>query len=293
MNLHKEFVSLNYEIISMKNRLIFLLLQIYEQEIYKKHGCSTIYEYAFKYAKLSKERVQKALRTLRNTENTPEVRAKIETCGLDKVALVAKLATPEDQHIYAAHVENMSTATLQAFTKEIRHGSPVAPKMTIELDEEMQIMFNQLKKKHGTSMSNQQALKVILKSVFEDAFPKSAGAGGLKNDQTVQKDVPHMTPTFPSRAIPARTKQEIQQKTNGKCAYPHCTKPIETDHHTIPFAFRRSHKDAVGLCEIHHEFCHNGVVRNELKEPENWQLEIKPHKSIYDSFYTKYKMKRM
>lgn len=307
MNLHKEFVSLNYEIISMKNRLIFLLLQIYEQEIYKKHGCSTIYEYAFKYAKLSKERVQKALRTLRNTENTPEVRAKIETCGLDKVALVAKLATPENQHSYAAHVENMSTATLQAFTKEIRNGSPVAPKMTIELDEEMQILFNQLKKKHGINMSNQQALKVILKSVFEDAFPgrtksdlikkgdsvsedafsKSVQVDVAKKGQTVSEDAP----SFPSRAIPARTKQEIQQKTNGKCAYPHCTKPIETHHHAIPFAFRRSHEDAVGLCEIHHEFCHNGVVRNELKDPENWKLNIKPHKSIYDGFYGNYKMK--
>ncbi len=146
-------------------------------------------------------------------------------------------------------------------------------------------------------MSNQQALKVILKSVFEDAFPKKPQTKNAftktpetnaKNTQTVSEDAP----TFPSRAIPARTKKQIQEKTNGKCAYPHCTKPIETDHHTIPFAFRRSHKDAVGLCEIHHEFCHNGVVRNELKEPENWKLEIKPHKSIYDGFYTKYKMKR-
>ena len=287
MNLHQEFVSLNFQIIGMKNRLMFLLLEIYEQEIYKKHGCSTIYEYAFKYAKLSKERVQKALRTLKNTENTPEVRAKIATCGLDKVALVAKLATPENQHIYAEHIENMSTPALQAFTKEIRQGKPEAPKMMIELDEEMQIIFNQFKKNHGPNLSNQQALRGILKSVSEDVFSKTSQSN-TTSSLSLPTDLAQ-APKVPTRAIPARIKRAIYQKTNGKCAYPHCTKPIENYHHTTPFSFNLSHENIVGLCKIHHELCHNGVVKNELKDPENWQLDLEPHKSIYDNLYLKYK----
>lgn len=292
MNLHQEFISLNFQIIGMKNRLMSLLLKIYEQEIYKKHGCSTIYEYAFKYAKLSKERVRKALRTLKNTENTPQIRAKIETCGLDKVALVAKLATPENQHIYAEHIENMSTPALQAFTKEIRHGKPEAPKMTIELDEEMQILFNQLKKKLAQNFSNKEALKIILKSVSRDAFSKTSQANTTKKTrQSVkQSDVPAL-PFLPSRTTSVRKRREVIAKTNGKCAYPHCTKTIENFHHTVPFAFNRSHERVIGLCKIHHSLCHNGVVKNELKDPENWKLDLTPHKSIYDKFYLKYKMK--
>ena len=208
MNLHQEFVSLNFQIIGMKNRLMFLLLEIYEQEIYKKHGCSTIYEYAFKYAKLSKERVQKALRTLKNTENTPEVRAKIATCGLDKVALVAKLATPENQHIYAEHIENMSTPALQAFTKEIRQGKPEAPKMMIELDEEMQIIFNQLKKTQGPNLSNQQALRGILKSVSEDVFSKTSQSNTTeKPPASSGESDAHPLPTIPSGSITSLSLQ--------------------------------------------------------------------------------------
>ena len=266
MNLHQEFVSLNFQIIGMKNRL------------------------------MSKERVQKALRTLKNTENTPMVRAKIKTCGLDKVAphCGAKLATPENQHIYAEHVENMSTSALQAFTKEIRHGKPEASKMTIELDEEMQILFNQLKKIYAKNFSNQEALKIILKNVFEDvsedAFKNVAESAFSETSQanlTKKSD----TPSLPSRTTSARKRREVTAKTNGKCAYPHCTKIIENFHHTVPFAFNRSHEKVIGLCKVHHELCHNGVVKNELKDPENWKLDLEPHKSIYDDLYLKYKMK--
>ena len=250
------------------------------------------------------------MRTLKNTENTPEVRAKIATCGLDKVALVAKLATPENQHIYAEHIENMSTPALQAFTKEIRQGKPEAPKMMIELDEEMQIIFNQLKKTQGPNLSNQQALRGILKSVSEDVFSKTSQSNTTeKPPASSGESDAHPLPTIPSgsitslslptdlaqapkvptRAIPARIKRAIYQKTNGKCAYPHCTKPIENYHHTTPFSFNLSHENIVGLCKIHHELCHNGVIKNELKDPENWQLDLEPHKSIYDNLYLKYK----
>ncbi|MBI2634629.1 hypothetical protein HYW82_03115 [Candidatus Peregrinibacteria bacterium] len=306
MDLHKEFISLNYQIIGMKNKLISLLLEIYEQEIYKKHGCSTIYEYAFKYAKLSKERVQKALRTLKNTENTPLIRAQIETCGLDKVALVAKLATPENQHLYAEHVQNMPTPVLQAYTKEIRQGKPAAPKMMIELDEEMQILFNQLKKQLAPNFSNQSALKIILKTVSGDAFSNYASRS--QTDQLPQTDatIKHSeinekqplesppqqnAPSLPSRTIPAHIKRAVTKKTAGKCAYPHCTKPIENFHHTVPFAFQKNHNSLVGLCKVHHEFCHHGVVCDELKDPEKWRLSLESHKSLFDSFYLKYKQK--
>lgn len=275
MNLHQEFKKLAFDISEMKKKLISLLLEIYEKEIYKEHGCTTIYEYAYKYAKLSRERVQKALRTLKNTEGLPELRAQIATSGLDKVALVVKLATPENEKLLVQHVQTMPTPVLQQFTKEIRHGKCVVPKMTIELDEEMQIMFNQLKKKHGAS--NQETLRIILKNVSEDVSPKK------------QKPAKTSDAHLPSRPAPTAKKREVDERANGKCEYPNCTKPIENYHHTVPFAFSHNHDSLVGLCKIHHEFCHQGVVLNELQKPENWKLNLEPNRSLFDNLYLKYK----
>ncbi len=269
MSLHQEFRKLAFDIFQMKKKLIFLLLEIYQKEIYKEYGCTTIYEYAYKYAKLSRERVQKALRTLKNTEEFPELRAQIQTAGLDKVALVVKLATPENEKLLAGHVNTMSTPVLQQYAKEIRHGKCITPKITIDLDEEMQILFNQLKKKFGKS--NQETLRTILKNVSKDVLPKKIKA-------RKQADA-HL----PSRAIPQAKKTEKQ------CQYPGCTKSTENYHHPVPFAFSHSHDSLVGLCKIHHEFCHQGVVLNELQKPENWELSLKPNRSLFDNLYLKYK----
>ena len=162
----------------MKNKLMSLLLEIYEKEIFREHGCRTIYEYAFKYAKLSKETVNKALQTLRKVEDKPCLKKMIETQGIYKVAIVATLATPETDKVFAQHVENMSKPALFEFAKELRHGSAAnanetakchaAPqKLTIELDEELQILFLRLKNKYAKDFSNKEALKVLLRKLTE------------------------------------------------------------------------------------------------------------------------------
>lgn len=202
MNLHQQFVKLSFDIIKMKNKLISLLLEIYEKEIYKKHGCRTIHEYGFKYAKLSKEMVDKAVRTLRHLENKPFLKQVIETQGIHKVALVATIATPENEKIFAKHVENMSKPALFEFAKELRSKSDgknllnvslfgenlekkpvgqfcraIPSKMQIELDEEMQAIFLRLKKnlrkKSGFELSNKEALKIMLKKLEQANIPEN------------------------------------------------------------------------------------------------------------------------
>ncbi len=354
MNLHQEFRKLAFDINKMKNRLMMLLLEIYEKEIYKQHGCSTIYEYGFKYAKLSKETIQLALRTLKNTEDKPLLREKIKTQGIYKVSMVAKLATAETDKLYAEHVENMSKPALAEFAKEMRSAEEsmrfqeksqtesddgsqpkfykkyhmkchaVAPKMTIELDEEMQILFNQLKKMYAKDSSNKEALKMILKKI--PGAPTGLGSAEKQTDNDSRKDMPghgisknfkiyknnttrkaninqknqnttkeskkyqqQTDANLPSRYVLIQTQRKVHEKTNGKCAYPGCTRPIENIHHTIPFSFNRSHETVIGLCRIHHEFCHNGVIQNELKDPSQWQLNLNLQKSLFDAFYLQYK----
>lgn len=345
-NLHREFVKLSFDIIKMKNKLISLLLEIYEQEIYKKHGCRTIYEYAFKYAKLSKEVVDKAVRTLKHLENKPFLKSAIETQGIHKVALVATIATPETDRIFAGHVENMSKPALFEFSKELRikggncervgdadgnrqmqisikdekigvvktqFCQAVRSKMQIELDAEMQTLFLKFKGKYAKNLSNKEALRMMLKKVDGMEMENTeVGEDGVKFDGTnncqstdhnyvpgnvIAKEIVdqalytgkeiHSDPKFPSRYINKQKNCEVRAKYHNKCAYPGCVKTIETMHHRIPFAFERSHESIIPLCDVHHEFAHNGLIAYELKEPEKWQLKTAGNTSIFDQFYLK------
>lgn len=333
MDLHKEFVKLSFDIIKMKNKLISLLLEIYEKEIYKEKGCRTIYEYAFKYAKLSKEVVDKAIRTLKHLEGKPCLKKIIETQGIHKVALVATIATAANEVIFAKHVENMSKAALFEFAKELRSQQEgmegvagrnesseccfcqaIPSKMQIELDAEMQIMFLKFKEKYAKNFSNQEALRVMMKKMerleVESESVKSLDIVEAKirqDDKNIGEkktgakmacdeiaQLENLVPgngkadeklPLPSRHIPKIKKEEILKKYQHKCAYPGCVKPGETMHHRIPFAFERSHESIIPLCEVHHEFSHNGLISHELQEPENWRLKMAGATSIFDGFY--------
>lgn len=332
MNLHREFVKLSFDIIRMKNKLISLLLEIYEKEIYRKHGCRTIKEYGFKYAKLSGDVVDKALRTLKHVEDKPFLKKMIETQGIHKVAMVATIATAETDKIFAEHVENMSKPALFEFVKEIRHSEiqnlfgeqdhadepevknqlmvkkcqAVVGRITIDLDEESQILFFRLKNKYAKDFSNKEALKVLLKKFEEKDVPgnvKQKRSKSIETSQKIdQKEFTHRSepqnisqiiqsseePTFPTRHIPAKQKRAILEKYHHKCAYPGCVNPAQQLHHRTAFGFEQRHESIIPLCKIHHQFVHNGIIKHELKEPEKWQLNIAGTKTVYDQLYLKF-----
>lgn len=321
--LHKEFVALAFDIIKMKNRLMGLLLEIYERGIYKGQGCRTIYEYGFKYARLSKEVIDKALRTLKHLHDKPCLRKAIETEGIHKVAMVATIATPETDKVLASHVENMSKAALFEFSKELRHGHEecmaVAKKVTIELDQEMQVLFLRLKEKYAKDCFNGEALKVMLKkldssensvpgneTVTQKSIPgnvifhksssvkttdESQESAQLRDAATSEPTNPFelQSPKIPSRYIPVAVKRKIFAKYGEKCAYPNCPNPPHQLHHRVPFSFRRSHDSVMPLCRVHHEFAHNGVIKYELSEPEKWKLGIDGKKNLFDQLRLVYR----
>lgn len=226
MNLHHEFIRLAFDINKMKNKLISLLLEIYEKEIYKKHGCVTIYEYGFKYARLSREVVQKALRTLKNVADKPCLKKAIETQGIHKVALVATIATAETDKAFAQHVENMSKPALFELAREMRNerteenrlfgascdhlpqkcqASP--EKMKIELDEETQILFLKLKKQFAKDSSHKHALKIILQITDRQVLNKKHG-----------KDVPGNASTNASRNASTNASGNASRNASGNAS---------------------------------------------------------------------------
>ena len=95
-DLHKEFVKLGRERNKITYKLLSLLREIDELKIYEKKGYANIYEYAARIAGLSPGVVTKTLKVEEKVKDLPYLKEKIKTCGINKVGIVAGLATKEN-----------------------------------------------------------------------------------------------------------------------------------------------------------------------------------------------------
>ncbi|MFA6992322.1 MAG: hypothetical protein WC269_03525 [Candidatus Gracilibacteria bacterium] len=308
--IHRQFVQLGRERNKITYKLLALLPKIYKQKIYASEGYSTIYEYAGKLAGLPHSVVEKALKLENKLQNKPHLQKAIETQGIHKVAIVAHLATPENEQMFADKVENMSKSALIELRKELRMETKKWPKeekqkMKIELDDEMEFLFFKLKNKFGKKLSNKEALRKMLKVLEQNTLQNfgssklTSGAKEQKNTKSIilskksrdkfdkkrQNDARIQTNRI-TRYIRIVTKQAALEITNGKCAYESCNRPYEIFHHQIPFSQNHTHDSIVPLCKIHHEFAHNGLAdRHETNEPQLSQADLLYRK--YRQFFTK------
>ncbi|MFA5821116.1 MAG: hypothetical protein WC873_03400, partial [Candidatus Gracilibacteria bacterium] len=251
--------------------LLAILPKIYKSGVHKEKGFSSIFEYSFKLAGLSEALVKKALKLDEDLQNKPCLQKAIETQGIHKVALVAKIATPETDRFFADKVENMSKSALNELSKEIRGKSEnklinVETVMKIPLDEEMQFLFLKLKKEIGKELSNKEVLRRILKKM---AGTSQMMAKRVEPQKEAEKPEDFLGKIV-GRYIPVMTKRTVIERTGGKCAHENCNKPYEVLHHMKRWAVSRDHKSIVPLCKGHHEFAHNGLLKNDGKsEGEN------------------------
>ncbi len=272
-NLHKEFVRLGRERNRITYKLLALLPKINELKIYEKEGYANIYNYSAKIAGLSSRVVGKTLKLKEKLRDMPHLQKAIETQGINKVGIVAGLATRENEKELAEKVEHMSKPALQEYSKEVRGKGTVS--WPVEVDEKMMFMFLKLKKKLGKNLSNKECLRKILehaqseakcvKSKFHetDKKPKSqkqaqnpAKIPGEKGVQAGEKSEP--TPKQPqkvTRYISVNQRREL----SNHCSHPGCHRPAEIIHHPDRFSQNHSHENLRSLCKRHHEFAHNGI----------------------------------
>ena len=270
-DIHKQFVKLGRERNLITYKLLALLPKIFESKIYREHGCATIEEYAGKFAGLSPGVVKKALKLDEKLEDKPCLQAAIETQGVHKVAIVANLATPETDEVFADKVQHMSTSALQELSRDVRGKKE---KIKIELDEEMEFMFLKLKKQLGIS-SNKEALRQILKTQQKPQ---------IVTKNTAEKRDNSKKPC--SRHVPVAKKRQA----GDHCSFPGCNKPAEIFHHRERFADNKSHDSVVALCREHHEYAHNGLIANEHDDPSIWKLKIEGAPTEQsDILYRKYR----
>ncbi|MBD3330244.1 hypothetical protein GF354_01790 [Candidatus Peregrinibacteria bacterium] len=249
MNIHKKFKQLGKERHRLTHQLLALLPEISAQKIWEREGYQSIFHYASVLAGLSPALVEKALKTAAKLEDKPKLKEAIKEAGIHKVALVANLATPENEEKLVDQVTHMSTRAIQQLSKEMRASdgnSLKSPKekMSIELDGEMQYLFNKLKNKMGNRLSNKEILRRILKEV--------AGEENFFAEKAPERE-------FESRYVSKAKEREVEAKTKGRCSYNGCNKPIEEKHHEPAYAISHNHKGLKAMCKVHHEFRHNGI----------------------------------
>jgi hypothetical protein len=113
-----------YGSLSLKYRRLFLALlpEINRRELYRQAKMSSIYEYAAKIAGVSRETVNKVIRISIRLEDKPVLKAKFEKgeIGHAKLELIAPIATPATDKIWADKAENMSKAALETHIRDLK-----------------------------------------------------------------------------------------------------------------------------------------------------------------------------
>ena len=187
--LHSRFVKLGNDRRRLTNELLALLPEIFERKIYKKYA-GGILEYAAKFGGLTEGVVRKRLRLEKYVCDKPMLKEAIRTEGIHKVALVASLATKENEKLLVDKLKNLSKPAVQELSKELRargetnnlglfekfeenfvnKSAPcraIPTRITLELDEEMSTMFLKLKKIYGKNLSNREVMKMVMKEMLE------------------------------------------------------------------------------------------------------------------------------
>lgn len=220
------------------------------------------------------------------------------TEGIHKVALVASLATVDDEAIWADKIQHMSKPAVQELTKEVRYKiengnckttlcSAAPQRIRVDLEGELFFLFLKLKKKYGEKMTNLE----VMQKIFEENLDmgqretsndhqkhkvvKEERVEAHENEKIEQSQSAKVVPgDRNSRYISIRIRRNLLRKTAGKCSYPECQRPAQVFHHTDRFANSRSHESLRPVCRIHHEFAHNGLIQNEKSEAQDWQLQL-------------------
>jgi hypothetical protein len=260
MNLHQQFLKLAKQKNQIQYKLLQLLPEIYESGIYRKYA-HTIEGYAMRFAQLPESTVRKRLNLEKHLTNKPALKKAIAKVGVHKVALVARLATPENEEIFVEKLKTMSKPAVQQLSKELRN-KPNNKTFTLKLTPNLQNLWDQTKKKLGPNLTDEQILELLL---TQQASP------GI---------------SIQTKSLSAKQKQQTKQRYNNKCAYPHCRKESEEVHHPTR---NKNHANLKPLCKIHHQFMHHNLVTNETKQPHTWQIQMNPTTNKTDLLYQKYR----
>lgn len=299
-NLHRKFVELGRQRHRLLNEMLAILPEIYESGVWRKYA-KTIVEYAGKFGGISKSAVLKRLRLEKHLTDKPALKEAIKTAGVNKVAMVAAIATPQTDKAFADKVENMSKSAIETLSRELRAKadptivSPcgaLAVRVKVELDEELSFLFMKLKQRWG--MNNKEVMRLLLNNAVATEFPEKEVSIKAMRMQTAKKVnvITGDNSPKPKKYINVYKQRVTLSETGGRCSYPGCNKPAVNFHHADRWSITKNHNNIRPLCKEHHEFPHNGLIENETSG--DWRLNLNGElKTEADVLYRKYRQEAL
>lgn len=170
-----------------------LLPEVARRELYKKHGFYSIFEFAAKLAGMKHETVVEILRIAKKLKDKPLLLNQLAEQGINKLRLVANIATKENEAALCEKIKEMSKATLATFIQEkFRAGTgsglndttigsgqkritisiPFEPKVELQLRE----LQKKLSRECGFPIELNEVIKTLLETFQNAENKKSTGS---------------------------------------------------------------------------------------------------------------------
>jgi len=260
-----------------RRRFIGLLPEVNRRKLYAQKGFSSIFEFAFKLAGLSKEQVQVALNLDLKFADKPALKEIFITgqVSVSKLARVVGVATVENQEFLANQVQLLPKSSLETLARDIKNRLPGqanknqnglfetknAPDDSIsfpqlqnlKLSAEVVAKLSELQNK-GLDIN-----ELILKFLKEKEEKIEKEKAEISAQMKLNEQPALATARKTSRYLPAKTKKLIRTIYGSKCAISHCQKPAKAIHHTARFAMSQNHDPhyLAPLCHEHHLIAHS------------------------------------
>lgn len=103
-----------------KNHFVALLPEVAKRGIHKTHGFATIVEFAAKVGGVGQKTVEAVFQVENLLNDKPALKNLVPEIGVNKVRIVATIATTENQNLLAKKVKEMSKSALEVWTREVR-----------------------------------------------------------------------------------------------------------------------------------------------------------------------------
>lgn len=103
-----------------KNHFVALLPEVAQRSLHKTHGFATIVEFATKVGGVGRKTVEAVFQVENLLNDKPVLKELVATVGVNKVRIVATIATTENQNLLAKKVREMSKNALEVWTREVR-----------------------------------------------------------------------------------------------------------------------------------------------------------------------------
>jgi len=279
--LHEENIQCAKNYLQRESELIDRLQVFDDKKGYRYYDCTSLYQYAVKYLKLSESKSYELISIARKSKQVPELKAAISkgTINTSQARRIVSVITPENQSQWIEMTSILSQRELEKKIVEKRPKEAVKDRMTYvhptrvklecgiseELMKEIERVKDIVSQRDSRPASLEDALKAMTTLYLEKKDPVERAKRVLpKKKSSPQRRV--TTAKLPERrtAIPAIVKHEVIKRDNGQCTFRdaegrRCENKKWIDlHHKTAIADGGKHNAAniVTVCRQHHSLHH-------------------------------------